>query len=156
MSLHRWAPRVTHNPSTEREGTNPGSFANSPEIGGPLAFSSPDTPGMPPPSTRTAWDFMPAGWQQTEQGWAPPAGFRPVTQLESARLGQITAEMLRVAEREPHLTAEQVRVEVAAGRMIIPCNTIHRSYGLDPMAIGRTSLTKINANMGASPSANRT
>jgi phosphomethylpyrimidine synthase len=151
MSLHRWAPRVTHNPSTEREGTNPGSFAQPPQIGGPLAFSSPDTPGMPPPSTRTAWDFMPTGWQRTEQGWSPPAGFRPVTQLESARIGQLTAEMQRVAEREPHLTAEQIRIEVAAGRMIIPCNTIHRGYGLDPMAIGRASLTKINANMGASP-----
>jgi phosphomethylpyrimidine synthase len=151
MSLHRWAPRVTHNPSTEREGTNPGSFANPPDIGGPLAFSSPDTPGMPPPSERTAWDFMPSGWQRTEQGWRAPDGFRPVTQLESARLGIVTPAMQRVAERERHLTAEQVRLEVAAGRMIIPANTLHLGYGLDPMAIGRASLTKINANMGASP-----
>jgi phosphomethylpyrimidine synthase len=35
--------------------------------------------------------------------------------------------------------------------MIIPANTLHLGYGLDPMAIGRASLTKINANMGASP-----
>jgi phosphomethylpyrimidine synthase len=33
--------------------------------------------------------------------------------------------MQRVAEREPHLTAEQVRDEVAAGRMVIPANRQH-------------------------------
>jgi phosphomethylpyrimidine synthase len=151
MSLQRWAPRVTHNPSTLREGTNPGSFANPPNIGGPLTFSSPDTPGMPPPSQRTAWDFMPSGWRHTEAGWQAPADFRPVTQLENARLGRVTDQMRRVAEREAHLSAEQIRVEVAAGRMILPCNTVHLGYGLDPMAIGRASVTKINANMGASP-----
>ncbi|MCB9838249.1 MAG: phosphomethylpyrimidine synthase [Phycisphaeraceae bacterium] len=80
-----------------------------------------------------------------------PKGFTPVTQLESARLGIITPQMERVAQREPHLTAEQIRDEVAAGRMIIPANTTHLTYNLDPMAIGRASLTKINANMGASP-----
>src|SRR5207237_6428730 len=57
----------------------------------------------------------------------------------------------RVATREPHLTAAQVRDEVAAGRMVIPANRNHLKYNLDPMAIGRASLTKINANMGASP-----
>ena len=41
-------------------GTNPGSFANPADIGGPLSFSSPDTPGMPQPSDKTAWDFMPS------------------------------------------------------------------------------------------------
>ncbi len=151
MSFERWAPRVTHNPSTLREGTNPGSFANPPDVGGPLAFSSPDTPGMPPPSDKTAWDFLPPGWQRTPEGCRAPEGFRPITQLEHARLGLTTAPMRRVAEREPHLTAEQVRVEVAAGRMLIPCNTVHLGYRLDPMAIGRASVTKINANMGASP-----
>ena len=59
--------------------------------------------------------------------------------------------MQRVAEREPHLTAEQIRDEVAAGRMIIPANINHLKHKLDPMAIGRASKTKINANMGASP-----
>ena len=49
-----------HNPSSEAQGTSPGSFANAPEIGGPLTFSSPDTPGMPPVSPKTAWDFNPA------------------------------------------------------------------------------------------------
>jgi phosphomethylpyrimidine synthase len=59
--------------------------------------------------------------------------------------------MRRVAAREPHLTAEQVRDEVAAGRMIIPANRVHLGYQLDAMAIGRASRTKVNANMGASP-----
>ncbi|MAT81216.1 MAG: thiamine biosynthesis protein ThiC [Phycisphaerae bacterium] len=74
-----------------------------------------------------------------------------MTQLEHARLGSITPEMERVAEREPHLTPAQVRDEVAAGRMIIPANVNHLKHELDPMCIGRASLTKINANMGASP-----
>jgi phosphomethylpyrimidine synthase len=59
--------------------------------------------------------------------------------------------MERVAEREPHLTAAQIRDEVAAGRMVVPANRVHLGYQLDPMAIGRASKTKINANMGASP-----
>jgi phosphomethylpyrimidine synthase len=155
MSTYPWTPRVSHNPSSLRDGTNPGSFANPPDIGGPLSFSSPDTPGMPPPSAHTAWDFMPDGWRRVDAGtgsaWAAPEGFEPVTQLEYARLGRITDVMRRVAERETHLTAEQVRVEVACGRMIIPCNTVHLGYKLSPLAIGRASQTKINANMGASP-----
>jgi phosphomethylpyrimidine synthase len=59
--------------------------------------------------------------------------------------------MRRVAERERHLTVEQVRDEVASGRLIIPANVEHLKYQLDPMCIGRASLTKVNANMGASP-----
>ena len=129
------------NPSSQGQGTNPGSFAAAPEIGGPRTFSSPDTPGMPAPSEKTAWDFNPA----------PRAAEQAVTQLEKARLGQVTPEMRRVAEREAHLSAEQVCDEVAAGRMIIPANRVHLGYRLDPMAIGRASRTKINANLGASP-----
>src|SRR5690606_2245437 len=78
-------------------------------------------------------------------------GFTPITQLEHARLGRITPEMRRVAEREPHLTPEQVRDEIAAGRLIIPANIHHLAHKLDPMAIGRATKTKVNANMGASP-----
>ncbi|MEM7167882.1 MAG: phosphomethylpyrimidine synthase ThiC [Planctomycetota bacterium] len=96
---------------------------------------------MPSPSNLTAWDFNPA----------PRDATHAVTQLERARHGEITQEMLRVAEREPHLTAQQVRDEVAAGRMVIPANRVHLSHQLDPMAIGRASLTKVNANIGASP-----
>ena len=145
-------PPVGGNPSSWAQGTSPGSFARAAAVGGPLAFSSPDTPGMPAPSERSAWDFMPPDWTRGADGrWRAPAGFVPVTQLEHARLGIVTAEMRRVAEREPHLAAEQVRDEVAAGRMVIPANKSHLAGRLDPMAIGRASLTKINANMGASP-----
>jgi phosphomethylpyrimidine synthase len=135
-----------HNPSSTAYGTTPGSFANAPDIGGPRTFSSPDTPGMPQPSDKTAWDFNPA----------PRGADRAVTQLELARLGIVTPQMRRVAEREAHLTAEQVRDEVAAGRMVIPANKVHLGYALDPMAIGRASRTKVNANLGASPIASST
>ncbi|MEM8963810.1 MAG: phosphomethylpyrimidine synthase ThiC [Acidobacteriota bacterium] len=96
---------------------------------------------MPAPSDKTAWDFNPN----------PRGTERAVTQLERARLGEITPEMHRVAARETHLDAEQVRVEVASGRMIIPANRKHLAGRLDAMAIGRASRTKINANIGASP-----
>jgi len=151
MSTRTLPLRGAANPSTLRDGTNPGSFANAPNLGGALTFSSPDTPGMPLPSDKTAWDFLPPGWRRDGDHAVAPAGFVPVTQLEHARLGNITPEMKRVAEREPHLTAEQVRTEVAAGRMIIPANTQHLRHALEPMCIGRASKTKINANMGASP-----
>jgi len=139
------------NPSSLAAGTNPGSFAAKSDIGGPRAFSSPDTPGMPAPSTKTAWDFLPAGWTRRGAFAEAPAGFEPRTQLEFARLGVITPAMKRVAEREPHLSAEQVMGEIAAGRMIIPANRLHLAGKLDPMCIGRAGLTKVNANMGASP-----
>ncbi|NNL68187.1 MAG: thiamine biosynthesis protein ThiC, partial [Myxococcales bacterium] len=145
-------PSLGENPSSQAEGTNPGSFARPPAVGTPLTFASPDTPGMPAPSQKTAWDFMPPDWTRDADGrWSPPEGFRPITQLEHARLGNVTPEMRRVAEREPHLTPEQVRDEVAAGRMVIPANRVHLSHALDPMCIGRASKTKVNANMGASP-----
>jgi len=99
------------------------------------------------------WVLKPGFEDNYEQAaaWEAPEGFKPITQLESARLGVITPEMKRVSEREPHLTAEQVRDEVAAGRMIIPANRVHLGYKLDPMCIGRAGKTKVNANMGASP-----
>jgi len=159
--------------------TTPGSFALAPDIGGPLMFASPDTPGMPAPSTKTAWDFMPADWlvevvpantkapasspctgcdchiftdaRGLTRKVTPPPAFTPITQLEHARLGIITPQMARVSEREPHLTPAQVRDEIAAGRMVIPANINHLKHRLDPMCIGRASKTKINANMGASP-----
>lgn len=99
------------------------------------------------------WVLRPgfADRHESADAWQPPAGFQPRTQLEFARLGVITPEMHRVAEREQHLTAEQIRDEVAAGRMVIPANRQHLQYQLEPMCIGRASRTKINANMGASP-----
>ena len=168
--VHAAPLRGAANPSTTAAGTSPGSFANAAQIGGPLAFSSPDTPGMPAPSALTAWDFLPEGWSieavaSHAIGCAGhscvaigafiravvPRGFVAITQLESARLGIVTPQMVRVAEREGHLNALQVRDEIAAGRMVIPANRVHLGYKLDPMAIGRASKTKINANMGASP-----
>jgi phosphomethylpyrimidine synthase len=93
-----------------------------------------------------------------------------VTQLEYARAGMITAEMEYVAIREnlrreqdrpcvrdgedfgasipDFVTPEFVRQEVARGRAIIPANINHGE--LEPMAIGRNFLVKINANIGNS------
>ncbi len=133
-------PKLGDNPSTEKQGTTPGSFANRGRVGTAWTFSSPDTPGMPQPSDLTAMDFRDAARDRAHK-----------TQLESARDGVITPEMKRVALREPHLTPEQIRVEVATGRMIIPANIVHLQHKLEPMCIGRASLTKINANLGASP-----
>ncbi|MEM9065575.1 MAG: phosphomethylpyrimidine synthase ThiC [Planctomycetota bacterium] len=156
-----------HDPGLEPTAPTPGSFANKAEIGGARTFSSPDTPGMPQPSPYTAWDFLPDGWEtglgervgavvfaqaDGSTRWVvAPEGFEPMTQLEHARLGCITPEMERVADREGHLTPAQVRDEVAAGRLVIPANKTHLTHRLDPMAIGRATKTKINANMGASP-----
>jgi len=105
---------------------------------------------------------------------AAPQSLRPLTQLEWARAGVITKEMIFVAEREnlgrkqmleraqdaladgeqfggalpAFVTPEFVRSEVARGRAIIPANINHGE--LEPMIIGRNFLTKINANIGNS------
>ncbi|MDP3174310.1 MAG: phosphomethylpyrimidine synthase ThiC [Phenylobacterium sp.] len=93
-----------------------------------------------------------------------------ITQLEYARKGIITPEMEYVAIREnlrrqegeaairdgedfgaeipDFCTPEFVRSEVARGRAIIPANINHTE--LEPMAIGRNFLVKINANIGNS------
>jgi phosphomethylpyrimidine synthase len=47
-----------------------------------------------------------------------------MTQLETARRGEITAEMERVAQRE-NVTPELIRDEVARGRLVIPANVRH-------------------------------
>ena len=98
----------------------------------------------------------------------------PVTQLEFARAGIVTKEMIYVAHREnlgrqqaleraanalangesfgaaipEFITPEFVRDEVARGRAIIPANINHPE--LEPMAIGRNFLVKVNANIGNS------
>src|SRR5215813_4485499 len=69
------------------------------------------------------------------------------TQMHYARHGLITEEMHYVAKRE-NVTPEQMRSEVARGRMIIPANINHTN--LEPMAIGVASKCKINANIGNS------
>jgi phosphomethylpyrimidine synthase len=72
-----------------------------------------------------------------------------MTQIESARKGEITAEMEFVAKREC-LTPEVIREEVALGRMVIPANKVHLKKRLEPMCIGIASSCKINANIGNS------
>ncbi len=99
---------------------------------------------------------------------------RPVTQMEFARAGLVTEEMVYVAHREnlgraamaegaearraagedfgaaipAFITPEFVRDEVARGRAIIPANINHPE--LEPTILGRNFLVKINANIGNS------
>jgi phosphomethylpyrimidine synthase len=70
-----------------------------------------------------------------------------VTQMHYAKKGIITPEMEFVAIRE-NLSPEFVRDEVARGRAIIPANINHPE--VEPAAIGRNFLVKINANIGNS------
>jgi phosphomethylpyrimidine synthase len=74
-------------------------------------------------------------------------GDRNFSQMHCARRGEITEEMRFVALRE-NLAPAFVRDEIAAGRAIIPANIRHPE--LEPMAIGRNFLVKINANIGNS------
>ena len=102
------------------------------------------------------------------------SGSAPVTQLEFARAGVVTEEMIYVAHRENlcrerefaqaaerieagesfgaeipvFVTPEFVREEVARGRAIIPANINHPEA--EPMIIGRNFLVKVNANIGNS------
>ena len=78
--------RGAHNPSSTGAGTTPGSFANAPQVGSALTYSSPDTPGMPPPSDKTAWDFMPPDWTFVHGRWTPPEGFEPREEPVSVEL----------------------------------------------------------------------
>ncbi|WP_439493758.1 phosphomethylpyrimidine synthase ThiC [Bosea sp. (in: a-proteobacteria)] len=99
---------------------------------------------------------------------------RMATQYEFAKAGIVTPEMIYVAHREnlgraamlegarerladgesfgasvpEFVTPEFVREEIARGRAIIPANINHPE--LEPMAIGRNFLVKINANIGNS------
>ena len=95
-----------------------------------------------PPSARSMSDLIPASLRRSVL-----RGRSTVTQLRYARAGEITPEMEFVALREG-LAPEFVRDEVARGRAIIPANVNHPE--LEPMAIGRNFLVKINANIGNS------
>ena len=70
-----------------------------------------------------------------------------ITQITRARACEITPEILKVAEKEKR-TPESIRAEVAAGTVVIPANINHKS--LEPVGIGKTLFTKINANIGNS------
>jgi len=72
---------------------------------------------------------------------------RTVTQMRYAKQGTITPEMEFVALREG-VSAEYVRDEIARGRAVLPVNVNHPE--VEPMAIGRGFLVKINANIGNS------
>jgi phosphomethylpyrimidine synthase len=71
-----------------------------------------------------------------------------MTQIEAARNNQITDAMYQVAQQEG-LTAETVREKVAAGVVVIPKN---RNRNCQACGIGKGLKTKVNANIGTSPS----
>ena len=71
-------PTGGHDPSSTGAGTTPGSYAAARDVGDPRAYCSPDTPGMPAASSKTAHDRHNA------------AGREPASQLERARAGQVT------------------------------------------------------------------
>ena len=71
-----------------------------------------------------------------------------MTQLQSALAGRVTPAMEQVAHDE-NLPAETVREAVASGRAVIPLNPAHR--GATPVGVGRMFRTKVNANLGRSP-----
>lgn len=70
-----------------------------------------------------------------------------MTQLQAARAGRTTDEMVAVAAYEGW-DADALRQEVAAGRVAIPANPAHKC--LRPYGIGRKLKTKINVNLGTS------
>ena len=71
-----------------------------------------------------------------------------MTQLQAARQGIVT-EAMRAVAAEERLTPEAVRDAVASGRAVIPLNPAHK--GVKPTGVGRLFSTKINANLGRSP-----
>ncbi len=70
-----------------------------------------------------------------------------MTQLQEARKGIITPEMIKAAELEG-ITGEELRQKIAIGEAVLPCNINHQ--GLRPMAVGKGLSTKVNANIGTS------
>ncbi|NMB41709.1 MAG: phosphomethylpyrimidine synthase ThiC [Firmicutes bacterium] len=71
-----------------------------------------------------------------------------MTQLIRARSGEITPEMQQVALQEK-LEAEKIKDLLAKGLVVIPANKNHQN--LNPIGIGRGLRTKVNANLGTSP-----
>jgi len=72
-----------------------------------------------------------------------------VTQIQAAQAGAISDEVKSVAEAEGQ-DADFISKEIAAGRLIIPANKLHLESGLNPIGIGRSLRTKVNANIGTS------
>lgn len=74
---------------------------------------------------------------------------KAVTQLQRARMGEITPEIHLVAEKEQR-DPETLREYVAEGSIVIPANINHLKKKLIPIGIGKDLSTKINANIGMS------
>ncbi|MBC2715115.1 MAG: phosphomethylpyrimidine synthase ThiC [Desulfobacteraceae bacterium] len=71
-----------------------------------------------------------------------------MTQLEEARNGIITEAMKQVSDYED-VSADEIRQRVADGSVVIPKNINH---AFTAMGVGKGLKTKINANIGTSPS----
>ncbi len=69
------------------------------------------------------------------------------TQMDAARKGIPTKELLAVAKKE-QMEPEKLVKLVAAGQVVIPANKCHTC--LDPNGIGSALRTKINVNLGTS------
>ena len=69
------------------------------------------------------------------------------TQMDAARKGIYTKELLAVAEDEKFDKDELIKL-VAEGKVIIPANKNHKC--LKPSGIGTKLRTKINVNLGTS------
>ena len=69
------------------------------------------------------------------------------TQMDAARKGILTKELLAVAKKE-QMGPEKLVKLVAAGQVVIPANKCHTC--LDPNGIGSALRTKINVNLGTS------
>lgn len=74
-----------------------------------------------------------------------------MTQLEKARQGLITEEMIIAAGAE-NVEPEYIRQGVAAGTIVL-CRNINHT-GIRPLAIGSGLRTKVNANIGTSKDGN--
>ncbi len=70
-----------------------------------------------------------------------------MTQIELARSGKVSREMIWAAEGED-LTAEFIRIGLIDGTIVIPKNKAHKLS--KPCGIGAGLKTKINANIGTS------
>lgn len=69
------------------------------------------------------------------------------TQMEAARRGIVTSEMLTVAEKE-HIDSEKLMQLIACGQVVIPANKNHASLSAE--GVGTGLKTKINVNLGIS------
>ncbi|MBU1627487.1 phosphomethylpyrimidine synthase ThiC [bacterium] len=70
-----------------------------------------------------------------------------MTQLREAKKGNVTAEMLYVAECE-NIPTEILMNDIACGHTVILKNNRHKA--IKPLGIGKGLRTKINANLGTS------